>query len=171
MSTNIPPLAAGWRQRSPGDDPLTTRDDRDLIRQYMDWPALNTYVHRVTIAMNDVAVESPATVGQIQVWIDEAEDLEAQWRDKVAAGTAHQGNATSYEGPIPGREITQNDRKTKADVLEWDPGLLKVKISGGGVAATEQAVLADRISTARRRVIAALGLSSRTGGSHRLSRS
>lgn len=149
----IPALNSLWRPN--GED--ATVDDRELIRQYADKPATEINLNRLTVAMNEIATVSTAAVVQIQGWIDEIQDLESAWASKIAAGTAHLSNVQSYEGPAPGVTIDRDSQLRKADVLEWDTDLLKVKIQAGGAAGTEGAVVAGRMADLKGRVLKAIG--------------
>jgi hypothetical protein len=162
-SPAIPPLNALWRPNETGPSPKT-REDRELIRQAASYPATELGLFSLTEAMNDLARVSPATVAQIQRWINEIEELQSIWSGKVLDGTAHHGNVDSYEGPIPGRVITEDDRESKLGPIEKDTSLLKVKLSGGGAAATEGAVTAGRIAALQERIVEALGIRQQGGG-------
>jgi hypothetical protein len=158
MAPAIPALNSLWRPGLVGPAPLT-RDDRELIRQYAGQPASGVALFSLTVRMNDLARDSPATVPVIQAWINQSEDLEEAWAAKVEDGTAHLGNMSSYEGPRPGKELTRADLKNKLDVIEWDTSLLRVKTdTGGNFGATEGQVVAQRIALLRTRILAALGI-------------
>lgn len=157
---NIPTLNSLWRPN--GED--ATVDDRELIRQYADKPATEINLYRLTVAMNEMATISAPAVVQIQGWIDEIEELEASWAGKIAAGTAHLANVQSYEGPAPGVTIDRDSQLKKADVLEWDTDLLKVKTTAGGAAGTEGAVLAGRMAELKARVLKSIGLDDAMSG-------
>ena len=129
----IPTLNSLWR--------ATTTDDRELIRGYAGWPLSVSNLTELTAIMNRVAITSTAAVVQVQRWIDEIETLESDWADQVESGTAHLGNAASYEGPAPGSSLSRDDLKKRADVLEWDTSLLRVKYESGGAGGTAGAVL------------------------------
>lgn len=145
----LPTLHASWRT-----SPI---DDRDAIRSYADAPATEVNLHHLTVAMNLLADASPAAVTKTQALIDEIEDLDASWSDKVAAGTAHLGNAEEYEGPAPGTTPTRDQQLRRADVLEWDTSLLRVRYRAGTGANTEGAVLAARIADLKHRVLVTVG--------------
>ncbi len=104
----IPTLNALWR--------VTPRDDRELIRGYAGWPLSVANLTELTAILNRVAITSTAAVTQVQRWIDEIENLEADYAERVESNTAHLGNAGSYEGPIPGTTLTREDMKSKADI-------------------------------------------------------
>jgi hypothetical protein len=146
----IPTLNSLWR--------ATTTDDRELIRGYAGWPLSVSNLTELTAIMNRVAITSTAAVVQVQKWIDEIETLESDWADKVESGTAHLGNAASYEGPAPGSSLTRDDLKKRADVLEWDTSLLRVKIDSGGAGGTAGAVLGGRLVDLKGRIFQALGI-------------
>lgn len=156
---SITTLLPQWRPNSTGPAP-NNRPDRELIRQYAEAPASEGALEAITEAMNMAALNSPDTVTQVQTWINEIEDLEADYADKVASGTAHLGNASEYEGVRPGTNPTLDDVATKADVLEWDPSILyKVRTrSSGRPLETATGVTQDRIQRLRARVLDALGL-------------
>jgi hypothetical protein len=146
----IPTLNSLWR--------ATTTDDRELIRGYAGWPLSVSNLTELTAIMNRVAITSTAAVVQVQKWIDEIETLESDWADKVESGTAHLGNAASYEGPAPGSSLTRDDLKKRADVLEWDTSLLRVKIDSGGAGGTAGAVLGGRLVDLKGRIFQTLGI-------------
>ena len=106
-----------------------------------------------------------------QRWIDEIEDLDEQWSGKIADGTAHLGNASSYEGPIPGKTLTRDDMKSKADVLEWNTDLQRVKYTTGNADGTEGAVISQRIEFLKARLLRTLGIDPLDGGGGVLRRS
>lgn len=160
----VPAVLAPWRAGPPSD--------RELIRQYLAWPATGYNLTQITAAMNRMVADSPDTIPQIQGWIDEVEALSQDWADRIAAGTAHLGNASEYEGPAPGVTLTRDDRKSKADVLEWDTSLLKRRVVTGGRAdATEGGMIAGRVAGLRGQIVMALGLQPAGGGGARLVRS
>lgn len=168
--TPPPPLNALWRPNTTGPEP--DRDDRELIRQYAGWPASRVNIHNLTVAMNDMAIASEAAVLQVQSWIDEAFDLEADWAGKVADGTAHLGNVKRYKGPAPGVAVTRDNSLRKADVLEWDTSLLTVETEAGGSEGMAGPVLASRIASLHSKILRALGIKPYTdSGSGRLIRS
>ena len=146
----IPILNPLWR--------VTPRDDRELIRGYAGWPLSVTNQTELTSILNRVALISASTVSQVQRWIDEIEALEADYADQVESGKAHLGNAASYEGPALGTILTRDDLKSKADVLEWNTDLLRVKYESGGSGGTAGAVLGGRLATLKGRIFQALGI-------------
>jgi len=146
----IPTLNNLWR--------TTTKDDRELIRGYAGWPLSVSNLTELTAILNRVAITSTAAVVQVQKWIDEIETLESDWADKVESGTAHLGNAASYEGPAPGSSLTRDDLKKRADVLEWDTSLLRVRIDSGGAGGTAGAVLGGRLVDLKGRIFQTLGI-------------
>jgi len=146
----IPNLNSLWR--------ATTTNDRELIRGYAGWPLSVSNLTELTAIMNRVAITSTAAVVQVQKWIDEIETLESDWADKVESGTAHLGNAASYEGPAPGSSLTRDDLKKRADVLEWDTSLLRVRIDSGGAGGTAGAVLGGRLVDLKGRIFQTLGI-------------
>jgi hypothetical protein len=146
----IPILNSLWR--------ITPRDDRELIRGYAGWPLSVTNLTELTSILNRVAITSTATVTQVQRWIDEIENLEADYADQVESGKAHLNNAASYEGPTPGKTLSRDDLKKKADVLEWDTSLLRVKYESGGAGGTAGAVLGGRLVTLKGRIFQTLGI-------------
>lgn len=146
----IPVLNSLWR--------ITPRDDRELIRGYAGWPLSVTNLTELTSILNRVAITSSAAVVQVQRWIDEIENLEADYADQVESGKAHLGNAASYEGPAPGSSLSRDDLKKKADVLEWDTSLLRVKYESGGAGGTAGAVLGGRMESLKERIFQTLGI-------------
>ena len=159
----IPTLDPLWRPNVAGPSP-NTRDDRELIRQYSNQPAVEIVLHDLTVTMNCMATISPAAVAQIQTWINEIVTLETSWAAQVTAGTAHYAQAIEYEGPIPGATITRDDMVQKADVMGWDTDLLKVKYKAGAAGnATQAGSIGQRITDLRSRVLASLDLLPRSG--------
>lgn len=153
-------------------DPLWRASDQETVRRYAGIAVVEASISDLISRMNSVATISPATVTTVRAWIDEAETLEVDWADKVAAGTAHLGNATSYEGPAPGATITRAQTLEKADVLEWDTSLLKVKTtSDGSAGSTAGGVVAERIADLHRYILDALGLRQAISHQSRLMRS
>ena len=146
----IPVLNNLWR--------ITPRDDRELIRSYAGWPLSVTNLTQLTAILNRVAITSSAAVVQVQKWIDEIESLEADYADQVESGKAHLNNAASYEGPTPGKTLSRDDLKSKADVLEWDTSLLRVKYESGGAGGTAGAVLGGRLESLKGRIFQTLGI-------------
>ena len=154
MPAPIPSTLPPWRS-----------GDRELIRGYAGWPVSAYNLTQLTASMNRVAEASTAAVVAMQRWIDEVEGLEADWADKVSDGTAHLGNVQEYEGPKPGATLTRQDRQTKADVLEWDSSLLKVRYSAGSRPdSTVGGVLSARIEELKAKILQGLGLKAYDGG-------
>lgn len=153
----IPTLNSLWRSTS-------TRDDRELIRGYAGWPLSISNQTELTSVLNKAALISASTVQQVQKWIDEIETLEADYADRVEAGREHLLNASSYEGPAPGSSLTRDDLQSKADVLEWDTSLLRVKYESGGSSGTAGAVLAGRLATLKGKIFQTLGIQPVGGG-------
>lgn len=150
----IPTLNALWRPNG-----ASVIDDRELIREYALWPLSEYNLTQLTATMNRIAQVSPAAVTSVQGWIDEIETLEQNWADQVEDGTAHLGNVESYEGPTPGTTLTRQDRQTKADVLEWDSSLLKVKYQAGRRSdSTAGGVLHARVDNLKAKVFQTLGI-------------
>jgi len=150
----IPTLNALWRPNGG-----SVIDDRELIREYALWPLSEYNLTQLTATMNRIAQVSPAAVTSVQGWIDEIETLEQSWADQVEDGTAHLGNVESYEGPTPGTTLTRQDRQTKADVLEWDSSLLKVKYQAGRRSdSTAGGVLHARVDKLKAKVFQTLGI-------------
>jgi hypothetical protein len=152
----IPTLNSLWR--------ITPKDDRELIRGYAGWPLSVSNLTELTAILNRVAITSTAAVVQVQKWIDEIETLESDWADQVESGTAHLGNAASYEGPSPGSSPSRDDLKKKADVLEWDTSLLRVKYESGGAGGTAGAALGGRLADLKGRIFQTLGIEPVAGG-------
>ena len=153
---SIPVLNSLWR--------ITPKDDRELIRGYAGWPLSVSNLTELTAILNRVAITSTAAVVQVQKWIDEIENLEADYADQVESGKAHLGNAASYEGPDPGSSLSRDDLKKKADVLEWDTSLLRVKYESGGAGGTAGAVLGGRLADLKGRIFQTLGIQPVVGG-------
>jgi hypothetical protein len=146
----IPTLNNLWR--------ITPKDDRELIRGYAGWPLSVSNLTELTAILNRVAITSAPAVRQVQQWIDEIETLESDYADQVESGTAHLNNAASYEGPTPGKTLSRDDLKKKADVLEWDTSLLRVKYESGGAGGTAGAVLGGRLASLKGRIFQTLGI-------------
>lgn len=156
----VPTLNSLWRPTG-----SSTRDDRELIRSYAGWPVSAYNLTQLTTVLNRAADTSAATVTQVQGWIDAIEDLEETWADQVADGTAHLGNAASYQGPAPGTTLSRDDIKKRADVLEWDTSLLQVKYDSGNRAdSTAGGVLAARMQQLKSRIFQTLGIKPFDGG-------
>jgi hypothetical protein len=159
MPAPIPALNPLWRPT--GSD---LRDDRELIRGYAGWPISSYNLAQLTSILNRAADASPATVSQVQDWIDAIEDLEETWADQVADGTAHLGNVQSYQGPAPGTKLTRDDMKKRADVLEWDTSLLQVRYEAGTRSdSTAGGVLATRVQQLKGRILQTLGIKAAGG--------
>lgn len=160
----IPTLHNSWRTTNP--------DDRDVIRQWAQAPVTESGMTWITSAMNTVATLLPGTVTNCKAWIDEALALEETHAEQVAAGTAHIGNASSYEGLRPGADPTRDDMRSKLDVVEWDvKTLYSVRIeSGNNPTATAQGQTAQRIAVLQQRVLTALGLQPAAAGGAQLFR-
>jgi hypothetical protein len=159
-----------WRPNNVGPSPKT-RDDRGLIMAYAMWPISIYNIKIATSILNRVAEISASTVTNCQRWIDEIEDLDEIWSGKIAEGTAHLGNASSYEGPVPGKTLTRDDLKSKADVLEWDTSLQRVKYSTANGSGTEGAVIGQRMEFLKARLLRTLGIDPLDQGVGRLRRS
>lgn len=148
MPAPIPSTIAPWRS-----------GDRELIRGYAGWPVSGYNLTQLTATMNRVADTSTDAVTQIQAWIDEAENLQQDWADKVSDGTAHLGNVQSYKGPAPGATLTRDQQLKRADVLEWDTSLLNVEYQAGTRSdSTAGGVLHARVAELKARVIQAIGI-------------
>lgn len=157
---SIPTVNPLWRPNATGPAP-NDRNDRELIRQYADFPASESGLVSITEQMNMVATASPAAVAKIQSWIDEIEELEADHALKVADGTAFLGNVQEYEGLRPGYSPTRQELLKKADVAEWDVESLarvKIKTGQGGGIGTATGMIYDRIAALKDRVLKALVL-------------
>jgi hypothetical protein len=154
MPITVPPVLSPWRS-----------GDRELIRQYANWPSSGYNLTQLTAAMNRVAETSVDTVTAIQGWIDKAESLDQDWTDKIEDGTAHLGNAAEYEGPIPGQTLTANDYRSKLDVIEFDTSLRKVRtVTGGRSDATAGGLVLGKIAALKADILQALGIQAANGG-------
>lgn len=161
MVQALPTLNALWRP----NDGEPGVDDRSLIRSYANLSASQYQLHELTSAMNRLATVDAASVTQVQGWIDEVETLEAQWAAEVAAGTAHYSQAAEYEGPLPGTALTRDDLLRRADVLEWDTNLNRVRIvAGAGGSGTAAGATGQRIGELKGRIMRALDLQDPYGG-------
>ena len=134
-------------------------NDLALIRTYINWPATDGSLTELIQQLNSVAKNLPATVTQVQAWVDEIRDLEETQADAVADGTAHLGNAEEYEGPIPGTSPTRQQQLSQAGKLTYDTSLLKARYRfGGGAKATAQGQREERIGLLVSRIAAALNV-------------
>jgi len=150
----LPTLNALW-----GPNGTRTVQDRSLIRVYLSLPASDEAMAHLTTQMNSVASVDPPSVAQVQAWLDEILTLEQTQSDEVDSGTAHLGNATSYEGLAPGKTLTRADKLSQAKLLQWDTSLDKVKYEfGSNPRATSQGQREERISALTRRIETALNL-------------
>jgi len=151
----LPALNPLWRPT--GAD---TTNDLVLIRTWIGWPATDGSLTELIQQMNALASLSTADVAQVQAWIDEVIALEATQAGAVADGTAHLGNATEYEGPIPGTTPTREQQLSQADVLQWDTSLLKARygFSGGGPGATAQGQREQRMQALITRIAQTLNV-------------
>jgi hypothetical protein len=148
----LPTLDPLWRPTA-----TSTRNDRDLIRTYIGWPATDGSLTELTQQMNTVAALAPSTVAQVQAWVDEIVTLETTQADEIDAGTAHLGNAEEYDGPIPGTSPTRDQQLSQAGKLSWDTSLLKARYRfGGGARATAQGQRDERIELLTNRIANAL---------------
>ncbi len=154
MPTTVPPVLSPWRS-----------GDRELIRQYANWPCSGYNLTQLTAAMNRVAETSTETVAAIQARIDKIESLDQDWTDKIEDGTAHLGNAVEYEGPIPGQTLTPNDYRSKLAVIEWDTSLRKVRtVTGGRSDATAGGLITGKIASLKAEILQDLGIQAANGG-------
>jgi hypothetical protein len=134
-------------------------NDLELIRTYINWPASEGSLIELIQQLNSVAKNSPATVTQVQSWIDEIRDLEETQADAVGDGTAHLGNAEEYEGPIPGTSPTRAQQLSQAGKLTWDTSLLKARYRfGNGARASAQGQRDERITLLVSRIARALNV-------------
>lgn len=148
----LPTLDPLWRPTA-----TSTRNDRDLIRTYIGWPATNGSLTELIQQMNTVAALAPSTVSQVQGWVDEIANLEETQADAIDAGTAHLGNAEEYDGPIPGTSPTRAQQLSQAGKLSWDTSLLKARYKfGSGARATAQGQRDERIELLTNRIANAL---------------
>jgi hypothetical protein len=154
----LPTLDPLW-----GPNGTRTVQDRSLIRVYLSLPASNEAMTHLTEQMNSVASVDPPSVAQIQAWLDEILTLEQTQSDEVDSGTAHLGNATSYEGLAPGKALTRDDKLSQAKTLQWDTSLDKVRYEfGSNPRATAQGQREEQMGRLVGRIATALNL--RMGG-------
>lgn len=150
----LPTLDSLWRPNN-----SSTRNDRDLIRTWINWPATDGSLTELIEQMNSVASLAPSAVTQIQAWVDEIVNLEEIQADEVDAGTAHLGSAEEYEGPIPGTSPTRDQQLSQAGKLTWDTSLLKARYRFGTSArATAQGQRDERIELLIGRIASALNV-------------
>jgi hypothetical protein len=150
----LPNLNALW-----GPNSVRTVQDRSLLRAYLGLPASDEAMVYLSTQMNSVASVDPPSVVQVQAWLDEILTLEETGADEVDAGTAHLGNATSYEGLAPGKTLTRDEKLSQAKTLQWDTSLDKVKYEfGSNPRATAQGQREERINTLARRIATALNV-------------
>ena len=144
-------------------DPLwrTTPDDRELIREYANFPGSEAGMTMLTVQLNSLASVTPSTVARVKGWIDEIQQLEQDVADQVADRTAHLGDVKSYEGLRPGLKPTKDDTLTKAGPLEWDTqSLMRVRFEAGdGPGGTASGQTQGRIADLKGRILTALSLS------------
>lgn len=154
----LPTVSTLWRPNSSS----ATVNDLALIRTYINWPASDGSLTELIQQLNAVAKNSPATVTQVQGWVDEIEELEETQADAVSDGTAHLGNAEEYEGPIPGTTPTRAQQLSQAGKLTWDTSLLKARYRfGSGARASAQGQRDERISLLVSRIASALNVQPR----------
>ena len=150
----LPNLNALW-----GPNNTRTVQDRSLLRVYVDLPASDEAMVHLSTQMNSVASVDPPSVAQVQAWLDEIITLEQAGADDVDSGTAHLGNATSYEGLAPGKTLTRDDKLSQAGKLAWDTSLDKVKYEfGSNPRATAQGQREERIGVLKQRIARTLNL-------------
>lgn len=151
----LPTLNSLWRPNTSN----TVRNDRDLIRTWINWPATDASLTELIEQMNTVASLSPSTVTQVQGWVDEVVTLEETQADLIDAGTAHLGNAEEYEGPIPGTSPDRDAQLEAAGPLKWDTSLLKARYKlGSGARATAQGQREERMELLIGRIASALNV-------------
>lgn len=145
----LPDLDILWRPNTSN----AAVNDRELIRIYINWPATIASLTELIQQLNSVASISPPTVTLVQGWLDEIIELEEIQAGEINDGTAHLSNLQEYEGPIPGKTITQDDRLTQAGKLQWDSALLKSKLTfSSGPRSTPQGQREERIKTLIHRI-------------------
>lgn len=150
----LPTLDSLWRPNN-----TSTRNDRDLIRSWINWPATDGSLTELIEQMNSVASLAPSAVAQVQAWVDEIVNLEATQSDEVDAGTAHLGSAEEYEGPIPGTSPSRDQQLSQAGKLTWDTSLLKARYRfGSNARATAQGQRDERIELLIGRIASALNV-------------
>lgn len=115
----LPAIDNLWRQ------PPAATNDLMLLQRYLGFAITNASLTVLIEAMNSTAELLPPAVGSIQGMLDEITTLEEAYADEVDAGTAHQGNLKEYEGPIQGKTISSDDRRTDLGPLKFDTSLLK----------------------------------------------
>lgn len=168
MSQTLPDLDPLWRPNASN----SIINDRELIRTYINWPATISSLTQLIEQLNSVASISPATVVQVQSWLDEIIDLEQTTADEISDGTAHLSNLQQYEGPIPGVKLTEDDRRTQVGELQWDSNLLKNKlVFNGGMRSTPQGQREERIGLLIKRITQACNLQPYRGESGLIIRS
>ncbi|MEY3462756.1 MAG: hypothetical protein RLZZ468_534 [Cyanobacteriota bacterium] len=169
--SQLPPLDSAWRPNTAGPDV----DDVELIRTFIGWPAVYDSIYGLRLRLNEIANISPASVTQIQAWVDEIVILEQDHADAVSDGTAHLANAEEYEGPIPGTTPTRAQQLSQAGKLTWDTSLLKGRYRfSGSASSTADGQRNSRIALLTNRIIGALGIdpsTTTTGSSTMLLRS
>lgn len=151
----IPTLSVLWRPNTA----TPTVNDLAQIRMLIGWPASDGSLTELVQQMNSVAKLSPASVAQVQGWVDEIATLEETQADEVDSGTAHLGNAEEYEGPIPGTSPSRDAQLSQAGKLTWDTSLLKARYRfGTGARATAQGQRDERIELLISRIATALNV-------------
>lgn len=150
----IPALDALWRPST-----SSTTNDLAQIRMLIGWPATDSSLTELVQQLNAVAKNSPATVAQVQGWVDEIATLEETQSDEVDSGTAHLGNAEEYEGPIPGTSPNRDAQLSDAGKLKWDTSLLKARYRfGTGARASAQGQRDERIELLTSRIAVAINV-------------
>lgn len=152
---SLPNLDPLWRPNTSNG----AVNDRELIRTYIKWPATIASLTELIMQLNSVASISPATVTQVQAWLDEVVELEQVQADEIADGTAHLSNLQEYEGPIPGKTITEELRQSKLGEIEYDTTLQKNRlVFSTGLRSTPQGQREERISKLISRITQACNL-------------
>lgn len=144
-----------WRPNSSSPEV----NDLAQIRELIGWPASHASLTGLIEQLNSVASLSPATVAQVQGWLDEISALEEAHADALDAGTAHLGNAEEYEGPIPGTAPTRDQQQNQVGELSWDTSLLKARYKFGSSArATIQGQRDERIELLTSKIATAINV-------------
>lgn len=141
--------------------PNNTRlvQDRSQIRARLALPASDSMMVLLTEQMNSTAKVDPPSVAQVQEWLDEILNLEQAQADEIDSGTAHLGNASSYEGLKPGTTLTREEKQSQVGKLQWDTSLDKVRYEfGSNPRATVQGQREERINLLTQRIATTLNL-------------
>lgn len=146
----LPAIDPLWRQTTEVSDFL-------LLRRWLSVPGHESSLIYLIEAMNTMARIVPSDIPTVQSWLDAIVELDDANTAEINAGTAHLGEVEEYEGPKLGAEITDDQRRTQLDVIQWDAGLLKERRKfRTGAVSTAQGQRNQRIARLVREIALAL---------------